>query len=79
MSSPHHAAARASVRAHRMALRVSRRWAARSCVRSRSKQRASTAWHKPVAGVSRPNPGPASHVGDDLACVIAQSRSYYLR
>ena len=80
MSSPHHAASRASERAHRMALSVSRRWAPRSCVRSRSKQCAYTAWHKTCDRRLSPEPrAPASHVGDDLACVVAQNRSYYLR
>jgi hypothetical protein len=80
MSSPHHAASRASERAHRMALSVSRRWPPWSCVRSRSKQRASTAWHKTRDRHLSPEPrAPASHVGDDLARVVAQNRSYYLR
>jgi hypothetical protein len=79
MSSPP-LASRASERAHRVVRRVSQTWPAQSCVRSRSKQCASTAWHK--TSDRRPSPGPrapASHVGDDLACFVAQNRSYYLR
>jgi hypothetical protein len=57
MSSPHYAASRASERAQRMALSVSRRWPPRSCVRSRSKQRASTAWHKTRDRHFSPKPG----------------------
>jgi len=72
MSSPP-LASRASERTHRVVLRVSQLWPAHSCVRSRSKQCASTAWHKTCD--RRPSPGPrdpASRVGDDLASLIAQ-------
>jgi hypothetical protein len=79
MSSPSHAAIRASARAHRMVLRVSQLASRRSSVRSRSKRCNCAGCREIGDSLSALTTGPASRVGDDLASFVAQSLPQCLR
>jgi hypothetical protein len=79
MSSPSHAACRASARTHEIVMRVSQLAFDGSSVRSLSCKLACADRQKPVTAILATTTGIASHVGDDLACFVAPKLLHYLR
>jgi hypothetical protein len=79
MSRPIHAACRASLEPMGWVLHVSRAAPHRCCVRSPSKLCTYAGRRKTGDSHLALTTGPASHMGDDLACLIAQNLSHYLR
>ena len=79
MSRQTHAACRASLEPSGWVLRVSRATPHRWCVRSLSQLSACSGCRRTRDSHSCPGQGPASHIGDDLACLVAQNLRPYLR
>jgi hypothetical protein len=75
MSSPSHAACRASARTHEIVMRVSQLAFDGSSVRCKL---ACADRQKPVTAILATTTGIASHVGDDLACFVAPKLLHYL-
>jgi hypothetical protein len=79
MRRPTDAACRASLEPIGRVVRVSRPRTHRCCVRSLSKLCACAGCRRTSDSHLCPDQGPASHIGDDLACLIAQNLCHYLR
>jgi hypothetical protein len=79
MRRPTHAACRASLEPMGWVPGVSRPRTHRPCVRSLSKLCACAGCRRTNDSHLCPDQRRASHIGDDLACLIAQNLSLYLR
>jgi hypothetical protein len=79
MSRPTHAACRASLVPMGWASRVSRPKTIAAVYDHSTSCAPLPAVVKPVTSIYALTTGPASHIGDDLACLIAQNLSLYLR
>jgi hypothetical protein len=79
MSSPSHTASRAAAGTHWMVLRVSRRRLIAAVYDHLPSCAPVPVVAEPVTSIPALTTGPASHVGDDLACFVAPKLLHYLR